>query len=194
MRETDQYKPLFSEREGLRATPTGISVRHDAPRALREVLPQLMYGLGWEPSGLRQVVCQVLMVAPDRGNWSDYPNVADEIDYLLRTCDWYRVYDIAESLARELNQWSGERDRYEEQLNRLFSGNRMEARGHLAGVPRRRGIPGDTDDRRAGADRGGTQPSGGAPARSAERPLPTARARRRRKGHARDSGAGGNRA
>ena len=120
MRRKDRYEPLFSEREGLRSTPEENSIRHDAPQALREALPQLIYGLGWEPSRLRHVVCQVLMIAPDRGNWTEYPNVAGEVEDLLENCDWYRVYDIAETLARKFDQSSGERDRYEEQLNRLF--------------------------------------------------------------------------
>ena len=120
MHGNDRNKPLFSEREGVQSTPKEISVRHDAPRALREALPQLMYSLGWTPSQFRHVVCEVLLVAPDRGNWSDYPNVAGEVEDLLQRCEWYRVYDIAETLARELDQWTGERDRYEEKLNRLF--------------------------------------------------------------------------
>ena len=71
MRRKDRYEPLFSEREGLRSTPEENSIRQDAPQALREALPQLVYGLGWEPSQLRHVICEVLMVAPDRGNSSD---------------------------------------------------------------------------------------------------------------------------
>ena len=117
MARSKRYESLFSERQGVQATKREILVRHDAPRALREALPQLAYGLGWGPSGMRLLVCQVLAVAPDRGKWSEYPNIADEVNYLLETCAWYRVYDIAEAVARELDQWSGERDRYAERLN-----------------------------------------------------------------------------
>ena len=120
MHGDDRHTPLFSEREGIRSTPKEISVRHDAPRALREALPQLMYSLDWTPSRLRLVVCKVLLVAPDRGNWRDHPNVAGEVDDLLEECDWEDVYDIVETLARVLDHWSGERDRYESKLNRLF--------------------------------------------------------------------------
>ena len=116
----DQHKPLFSDREGIRSTPKEILVRHEAPKALREALPQLMYGLKWTPTRLRHVVCEVLLVAPNHENWSDYPNVASEVDHLLGGCEWYQVYDIVETLARELNEWSGERDRYGERLNRFF--------------------------------------------------------------------------
>ena len=56
MPSTTGYEPLFSEREGLRATPKEILVRQDAPRALREALPQLAYRLGWEPTRLRYVI------------------------------------------------------------------------------------------------------------------------------------------
>lgn len=117
MRERNGHKALFSEREGLRPKPKEISIRNDAPRALREALPQLVYSFGWAPSRLRYLVCKVLLVAPDRDNWTEYPNVAGEVDELLQTCEWYRVYDVAEAVARKLDLAFGERDRYEEQLN-----------------------------------------------------------------------------
>ena len=79
-----------------------------------------MYGLDWTPTRLRHVVCEVLLVAPDQGNWSDHPNVAGEVDDLLEQCNWEDVYDIVETLARDLDESSGERERYESRLNRLF--------------------------------------------------------------------------
>ena len=120
MRQNDPFEPLFSEREGFQSTSTEIGVRRDAPQALREALPQLVYALGWTPTRLRRVVCRTLLVAPDRDSWTDYPNVADEVDYLIGSCDWFRVYDVVEALAREFEQSSGARDRYEDRLNLLF--------------------------------------------------------------------------
>ena len=120
MRDNDPFEPLFSEREGFRAASKEIADRHDAPQALRGALPQLAYGLGWAPSRLRRVICQTLLIAPDPGNWSERPNVSDEVDYLIGNCDWFRVYDIVEAMAREFDGSPRERDRYEERLNQLF--------------------------------------------------------------------------
>jgi hypothetical protein len=36
-------------------------------------------------------------VIPDRDNWSEEPNIAGEVEYLISTCQWYRVYDVAEA-------------------------------------------------------------------------------------------------
>ena len=120
MRDNDPFEPLFSEREGFRSASKEIAERHDAPQALRDALPQLAYGLGWTPKQLRRVICQALLVAPDRDSWTDYPNIADEVDYLIGNCDWFRVYDVVEAMARNFGERSGERDRYAERLNQLL--------------------------------------------------------------------------
>ena len=125
MARSQRCEPLFSEREELQSPPKEILVRHEAPQALREALPQLACGLGWGPSGMRGLVCQVPAVAPDHGNWSEYPNSADEVDRLLERCAWFRVYDVAEASASELDQQSGERDRYADRLNLPFLEHRI---------------------------------------------------------------------
>jgi hypothetical protein len=54
------------------------------------------------PTALREVVCGVLRTAPSPGNWSDFPNVAQEVDALLSDCEWYEVYDIIEAIHARL--------------------------------------------------------------------------------------------
>ena len=32
------------------------------------------------PSPMRDLICQVLLVKPDTNNWSEYPNIWNEVD------------------------------------------------------------------------------------------------------------------
>jgi hypothetical protein len=40
----------------------------------------------------------VLRVPPNPNNWSEYPNVDEEVRENLRQCPWYRVYDVIEAI------------------------------------------------------------------------------------------------
>jgi len=93
----------FSERHGYSAPEPDITVREDAPEALRSAVPTAARQGGMDFNDLRRVVCQTLAVAPDtRGNWSE-PNVMDEVYGLLQECEWFEVYDVIEALARALS-------------------------------------------------------------------------------------------
>lgn len=91
-------KEPFSERHGFRAPEPPITVQNDAPDELREALPMIAERTGLRPSGQRDVICRVLLRRPDPSNWSDYPNISNEVHHLLKTCPWWKVYDIAEAL------------------------------------------------------------------------------------------------
>ncbi|WP_183919948.1 AbiJ-NTD4 domain-containing protein [Rhizobium lentis] len=69
---------------------------------------------------MRSIVCGVLFEAPDPNNWSEYPNIWDEVLGLLDACEWYKVYDIAETIWRSLEYRDVEQELFEAELNRLF--------------------------------------------------------------------------
>lgn len=117
----------FSERQGLYRPDAEITVRNDAPEELRDAVATIAYAAGLKPSDLRSVVCQVAMTAPDRSNWSEYPNIDGEARDHLRGLPWFEVYDIIEAIADFLQRYprAGQDQRlgsavFEEQLNRFF--------------------------------------------------------------------------
>ena len=77
-------------------------MRNDAPEGLRACVVNLAYRVGLKPKQLRRIVCDVLNVMPDRGNWSD-PNVEDEVLFHFGDCEWYRVYDLIEEIHGRLD-------------------------------------------------------------------------------------------
>ncbi|MDE0624024.1 MAG: hypothetical protein OXH83_20370 [Bryobacterales bacterium] len=97
----------FSDREGYRPPAAPITIREDAPSELRGAIPVLAQEAGMSPSTMREVICQVLLVRPDPSNWSEYPNIWDEVDRLVATAVWYKVYDIAEALYARL-RWGSQ--------------------------------------------------------------------------------------
>jgi hypothetical protein len=117
----------FSDRHGYRPDPADISVRHDAPSELRSVVVDIAYESGWTPTKLRTKVCALLRKQPDRGNWSDFPNVDHEVRELIEESEWYRVYDLIEGIFAALAA-SHERtpegehaaSHFEAEINRYF--------------------------------------------------------------------------
>lgn len=108
----------FSDRYGFKPAEPEITIREDAPDDLRFAVAQIAVNAGMRPSQIRDVVCTVLFVAPDRNNWSDYPNIWDEVQWLLEKCEWFKVYDIAERLHSNLHYQ--EADQFRDELNRFF--------------------------------------------------------------------------
>lgn len=93
----------FSSRHGYSGQAALITVREDAPEALRHAVVQIAAEEGFPaPSDQRAVICRVLRVLPDRNSWSEYPNIAGEVEHLVSTCAWYRVYDIAEAFYADV--------------------------------------------------------------------------------------------
>ncbi len=88
------------------------------------------------PKELRRIICEVTYDRPDPGNWSDDPNVWEEVQYLIHNRHWPKVYDIAEAFFANL-RGSDKRD-FPDELNEVFrsegigwkiSGGRIETRG-----------------------------------------------------------------
>lgn len=108
----------FSDRYGYKPPEPEITVREDAPDDLRYAVAQIAVNAGLAPSQIRDVVCSVLFAAPDRNNWSEYPNIWDEVRWRLEDCEWFKVYDITERLHRTLHYQQA--DQFRDELNRLF--------------------------------------------------------------------------
>lgn len=99
-----------------------IIVREDAPSELRDFVIQLAYECGYKPSTLRSIFCSALRKAPDRGNWSEYPNIDGEVSYLIHSCQWYRVYDLIEKIVEQGMgaRYSYDIERFSQELNEYF--------------------------------------------------------------------------
>ena len=115
----------FSRRHGYRAAVSEIIIREDAPDDLRYTVLALAQDLNLGPSTMRDVVCKLLMRRPDPNNWSEFPNVDQEVHDLVDDCDWYYVYDIAEAIARKMEEapFSYEPGKFANELNDYFIAN-----------------------------------------------------------------------
>jgi uncharacterized protein (DUF2267 family) len=113
----------FSRRHGFAGQAAPITVREDAPAALRHAVVQIAAEEGFDkPSAQRELICRVLRVMPDRNNWSEQPNIAGEVQELITSCPWYRVYDIAEAFYAEASTSPRHASaaEFEAKLNEIF--------------------------------------------------------------------------
>ena len=118
---SENYQGPFSRRLGYRAEEAEITIREDAPEGLRFSVLQIACELGMRPSTIRDVMCRVLLTAPNPGNWGEYPNIWDEVNLHVQSCDWFKVYDVAEAIHQALSQRDSDTaDQYEERLNDHF--------------------------------------------------------------------------
>ena len=111
----------FSDRYGYRGADAEITIREDAPDGLRFSLLAIAKEAGLGPKSMRENLCQVLREPPDPNNWSDYPNIWEEVQWHLQHCPWHKVYDIAEAFHASL--WHGFGDgsnAFEDNLNQYF--------------------------------------------------------------------------
>lgn len=70
----------FSKRHNFGGPPPEITVREEAPESLRFTVLDAVERLDdWNPDAMRAVVCRVLHVPPNSYNWSQYPNICDEV-------------------------------------------------------------------------------------------------------------------
>lgn len=93
----------FSKRHGYTTGPVEITIWEDAPEAFRyEVLSSANSTCNLKPSYMRAIICHVLRTRPDPNNWSEYPNIWSEVESLVDTCAWYKIYDIVEEIAKSL--------------------------------------------------------------------------------------------
>lgn len=107
----------FSNRFGFTVPDAEITIRGDAPEELRAAIILVAERIGMTPTMIRSVMCKVLLVRPDPDNWTDYPNVYTEINWLIDGCAWYKVYDIAEALYEAHPRL---REQFSNDLNQFF--------------------------------------------------------------------------
>lgn len=110
----------FSERHSFGAGDAEISMREEAPDDLRYAVAEIASTAGMAPSTIRRIVCRVLFTAPDLSNWSERPNIWDEVLGLLRNCEWFKVYDIVEELWRSLEYQDDNQELFQNEINRFF--------------------------------------------------------------------------
>lgn len=91
----------FSNRHGYSRPDAEITILHDAPEQVRAAVIQISYECGLKPSALRSLLCALLFKTPDRGNWSEFPNIDSEVHELIDECEWFEVYDLIEIIARD---------------------------------------------------------------------------------------------
>jgi hypothetical protein len=116
----------FSKRYGLGDHSGDKLVRDDTPQSVRCGLLQITGDdLRITPTRLRSIVCGVLRCWPDPSNWSEYPNIQNEVAGLVQGCEWYRVYDIIEAIYSHLNtprmnKVAKNAATFEDRINALF--------------------------------------------------------------------------
>lgn len=107
----------FSARHEFREIDEAeITVRYDAPYELRGVIVDLAYECGFRPKTFRTLVCRVLRKRSDSNNWSEYPNIDEEIRSHLDGTEWYKIYDLIEATAEEIH----DSEKFESELNIYF--------------------------------------------------------------------------
>ena len=109
----------FSRRNQYAGAAKEISIREDAPEGLRVTVLEVARNLGWGPSHLRRIVCAVLRVRPDPDNWSEYPNIWEEVQAHIHECEWFKVYDIIEALHARLEE-TGDATSFAAEINAYF--------------------------------------------------------------------------
>jgi hypothetical protein len=75
------------------------------------------------------LVCTTTLRREDPNNWTEYPNIDEEVRDILDQCDWFEVYDIIEAIAAGLKEsddrYFGNRDDrlevFTSRINRAFS-------------------------------------------------------------------------
>lgn len=113
----EQCMNTFSSRHGYSRPDAEITIRHDAPAAVREALIAVAYRCGLTPKPLREVLCQLLYRTPDPSNWTEFPNVDYEVHGLIADCEWFEVYDFVEILA---GLSPGSSPSLDDEVNRYF--------------------------------------------------------------------------
>ena len=66
------------------------------------MIVRIAYDVGLSPSSLREWLCNLLLESPDPSNWSEFPNVDNEVQGLLAGAEWFQVYDFIEVIVHSL--------------------------------------------------------------------------------------------
>lgn len=111
-------RETFSKRLGhFSLKDKEITIRENAPEGLRNYIRVAYYDLGKIPSSLLPIICKVLKVTPE-DNWTEFPNIDNEIKSHLEVCDWFYIYDILELTIAKLNPQDSEK--FTNEINEYF--------------------------------------------------------------------------
>ena len=89
----------FSVRQGYQSESHHL-ITEDAPEQIRVGLREVLTACGHTPAGQRHVICAALRIQPDPDNWSEYPNIDDEVDRVIHGLKpWYKFYNLCEKLS-----------------------------------------------------------------------------------------------
>lgn len=118
----EEFRPSFSQRHGFGGEDTEITIREDAPEAVRDAVLMLAYACDLGSANIRDEVCKILLKRPDPNNWSA-SNIENEVHHLIDEAPWYKIYEIAENLylLSERSDFTGMKaTEYERRLNESF--------------------------------------------------------------------------
>lgn len=117
----------FSSPQGRRPSSAQIAVREEASSELRGAILMLAKAVGMKPSAIREVICSVLLVPPDANNWSEHPNIWNEVVWLMEDAPSQKVYAIVKALYARLAAPRGRDSRsaaeFERRLNDFLAEN-----------------------------------------------------------------------
>ena len=119
-------KEPFSKRNRYASISKEITIWEDAPETLRYFVLDKARELEYAPSTLRVVICRALRKRPDPDNWSEYPNIWNEVQELMYGCEWFKVYDIIEALyasfaRNDENSGTQDAEAFSDATNALFA-------------------------------------------------------------------------
>jgi uncharacterized protein YoaH (UPF0181 family) len=113
----------FSDRYGYReSSEPEITVREDAPEAIREGLIVVAQETGMATGGLLRIACKALRKIRKSDDNFNY-TFEDELHEIITNAKWYRIYDICEKIYEFLIGYGNSdprADEFEHQLNLLF--------------------------------------------------------------------------
>ena len=93
----------FSQRQGYTGKVRKISIRQDAPQEFRKAIARIARDAGLSPRDIRSIICRELYADPSEFNIVD-SSVMKEVDELLSSCEWFRVYDFVELFHAKLRR------------------------------------------------------------------------------------------
>lgn len=95
----------FSKRHNFRGPAPEITIWDAAPESLRATMLEAATDAGFGPASLRSVICRVLRVRANISqNWSEYPNIWEEVQDLVYGAEWFKVYDIMEAIYGAMSE------------------------------------------------------------------------------------------
>lgn len=117
---SENMRERFSKRYGIGSAEKEITIRYAAPDELRYFVATLL--LQFYKGTLKQVrsiLCTTAMISPDPSNWGENDFMKSEIESIIESCNWYRVYEIIE-VGYEKIVKEEYKEEFENSINEFF--------------------------------------------------------------------------